>query len=176
MDHLDEITVEDLQRALDDVTDKKSTQRLLAAIAYKRGITQSELAEWYDVERKTIYNWLTRLDADSLERAVADAPRPGRTRKLAGERRDEFERTLHRPPTDAGYDSQAWTPALVQTLLEEVYDVEYSLPSCRRLMKEAGLRYRTEPRRGVDGPEGRVGGEDEGRGGRPTRGGRWVPE
>jgi len=35
VDHLDEISVEDLQNALDNVDGKKSTQRLLAAIAYK---------------------------------------------------------------------------------------------------------------------------------------------
>ena len=35
MNHLDEISVEELQDALDNVDDKKPTQRLLAAIAYK---------------------------------------------------------------------------------------------------------------------------------------------
>jgi len=43
VDHLDEISVEDLQNALDNVDGKKSTQRLLAAIAYKNGVTQTEL-------------------------------------------------------------------------------------------------------------------------------------
>ena len=62
MEHLDEITVEDLQHALANVDGKKPTQRLLAAIAYKNGVPQTELADWYDVERKTIYNWLKRLD------------------------------------------------------------------------------------------------------------------
>jgi transposase len=55
------------------VDGKKPTQRLLAAIAYKNGILQTELAEWYDVQRRTIYNWLKRLDIDeSLEQAVPD--------------------------------------------------------------------------------------------------------
>lgn len=47
MDHLDEISVEDLQRALDKVDGKKPTQRLMVAIAYKNGVSQTELAEWY---------------------------------------------------------------------------------------------------------------------------------
>jgi chromosome segregation and condensation protein ScpB len=45
VDHLDEISVEELQDALDNVEEKKPTQRLLAAIAYKNGVTQTELAE-----------------------------------------------------------------------------------------------------------------------------------
>jgi len=74
MEHLEEISTEALQNALDNVEGKKPTQRLLAAIAYKNSVPQIELAEWYGVERKTIYNWLTRLDTDeSLEQAVTDA-------------------------------------------------------------------------------------------------------
>lgn len=73
MDHLDDISVEELQDALDNVEGKKPTERLLAAIAYKNGVAQTELAEWYDVQRRIIYNWLKRLDADeSLEYAAVD--------------------------------------------------------------------------------------------------------
>ncbi len=43
MDHLGEISVEELQDALNNVDGKKPTQRLLAAIAYKNGFTQTEL-------------------------------------------------------------------------------------------------------------------------------------
>ena len=62
MNHLDEISVEELQDALDNVDGNKPTQRLLAAIAYKNGVTQTELAEWYDVQRRTIYSGLKRLN------------------------------------------------------------------------------------------------------------------
>ena len=46
-DHLDEISVEGFQRALDEVESKKPAQRLTAAIAYKNGVSQTEFAEWY---------------------------------------------------------------------------------------------------------------------------------
>jgi transposase len=83
MDHLEEIAIEELQDALDNVEGKKPTQRLLAAIAYKNGVTQTELAEWYDVQRRTIYSWLKRFDTDeSLEQAVTDSNQTGRKRKL----------------------------------------------------------------------------------------------
>ncbi len=39
VDHLDEIPVEELQNTLDNVDGKKPTQRLLAAIAYKNGVS-----------------------------------------------------------------------------------------------------------------------------------------
>lgn len=147
MDHLGKISVEELQDALDNVDEKKPTQRLLAAIAYKNGVNQTELAEWYGVQRRTIYSWLKRLDTDeSLEQAVSDAHRSGRNRKLSGKEQDQFEATVHESPEEVGLDAPAWTPALVQQYLEETYDIEYSIPSCRRLLKEAGLSYQ-KPRR-----------------------------
>lgn len=143
MDHLSETTIADLQHALDTTDQKTPAMRLIAAIAYKNGITQSELADWFDVERKTIYNWLTRLEERDLETAIRDAERPGRPRKLDETQRREFETMLHNPPQDAEYDVPAWSTDRVQRLLREQFDVDYSRPSCRRLMSEAGLRYYT---------------------------------
>jgi transposase len=168
MEHLDDISVQELQDALDGVDGTKPTQRLLAAIAYKNGVTQTELAEWYGVERRTSYSWLKRLDTDEpLAAAVTDARRPGRDRKLSAAQQEEFERTVNESPTGVGYDEPAWTPRLARRYLRETYGVEYSIPSCRRLLKEAGLRYRSTPRSNPDTTS-----EDEGN----TRSGEWVPE
>jgi len=147
VNHLDETSVKELQDALDNVDGKKPAQRLLAAIAYKNGVSQTELAGWYDVQRRTIYSWLKRLDTDeSLEQAVSDDKRTGRKRKLSETQQEKFEETVHDPPSEVGIDAPAWTPALAQDYLDETYGVEYSIPSCRRLLKEAGLSYQ-KPRR-----------------------------
>jgi transposase len=168
VEHLDEIPIERLQEALDEVSDAKPAQRLTAAIAYKNGITQTELAEWYGVQRRTIYSWLKRLKDGPLDQAVTDAPRSGRPRKLTPDQREAFEAALHEPPTEAGYDEPAWTPALVGRFVREAFGVEYSEPSCRRLMKEAGLEYRKPPR-----PPGA--GSNDGDGSDGRGGGRWTP-
>lgn len=167
MDHLDAISVEDLQRALDEVQGKKPTQRLLAAIAYKNGVTQTELAEWYGVQRRTIYSWLKRLEGESLERAVTDADRSGRPRKLTSEQQETLEESLHRSPADVGYDAESWTPALVRRFVRKRFDTEYSIPSCRRLMKEAGMSYETS-RQSTDGADA----ETRGR----RQSGEWRPK
>jgi hypothetical protein len=107
MDHLDDISVKELQDALDNVEGNKPTQRLLAAIAYKNGVTQTELAEWHDTGRRTIYSWLKRLDTDeSLEQAVTDDKRTGRKRKLSDSEQQEFEETVHEPPKKLGLTHQ----------------------------------------------------------------------
>ena len=174
MEHLDEISVEELQDALDNVDGNKPTQRLLAAIAYKNGVTQTELAEWYDVQRRTIYSWLKRLDTDeSLELAVTDSHRSGRKRKLSDTRQEEFEETVHDSPEEVGIDAPAWTPALVQQYLTETYDVEYSIPSCRRLLKEAGLSYQKPRRSAAEADENE---QEEFRDTLKKSGGSWTPQ
>jgi transposase len=173
MNHLDEISVEELQDALDNVDGTKPTQRLLAAIAYKNGVTQTELAEWYGVQRRTIHSWLNRLGTDeSIEQAVRDDKRTGRKRKLSEKQQEEFEATVHEPPKEVGIDAPAWTPALVQQFLEETYDVEYSIPSCRRLLKEAGLSYQKPRRKAAEADETEQEAfHDEVK----KSGGRWTP-
>jgi len=173
MTHLEDVPLEDLQRALDEVEDPKAIQRLTAALAYKNGVSQTEIAEWYDVQRRTVYSWLTRLDEEPIAQAVTDDDRSGRPRKLTDEQLARLEETLHEPPTGAGYDAPAWTPALVQAYLAETFDVAYSTPSCRRLMKEAGLVYR-KPHPNAPEPPSREADEHDDE--RDRRAGRWVPE
>lgn len=49
MNHLAEISGEEIRYALDLVERKMPTLRLTAAITYKNGVSQTELAEWYGV-------------------------------------------------------------------------------------------------------------------------------
>lgn len=174
MDYLDDFSVEELQDTLDNVEEKKPTQRLLAAIAYKDGLTQTELAEWYGVQRRTIYSWLKRLDTDeSLEQAVVDDHRSGRKRKTSEKEQKEFEEMVHESPEEVGFDASAWTPSLVQQSLDETYGVEYSIPSCRRLLKEAGLRFQ-KPRRTAVESEAEE--QEAFREELEKSGGRWTPQ
>ena len=172
MDHLTDISIEELRDALADVDRKKPTMRLITAIAYKNGVTQTELADWFGVQRRTIYSWLKRFDSDEpLSTAAADDTRPGRDKKLSASQLAEFETVVRQPPGEVGIDASYWSPPLVQDFLADRYDVEYSIPSCRRLLKEAGLRYEplTRPE-----AEGTSGGQDSQTG--AQRGGRWTTE
>jgi len=169
MERLENVSVDELRRALDQAEESKPTQRLLAAIAYKHGVSQTELAEWHGVQRRTIYSWFRRLETEPLPEAVTDDPRPGRPRKLADSELADLRETLHEPPTEAGYEEANWSPQLLQRHLRETFDVEYSVPSCRRLLNEMGLEYRKpQPRTGTDAAGTRASQNE-------NTGGRWVP-
>jgi len=55
MDRLQNVELSDLRRLLAEVDEKESTERLMAAIAYKNGVDLSDLAEWFDIDRESPY-------------------------------------------------------------------------------------------------------------------------
>ncbi len=141
MQHADDDALRD---ALWSVEDAEPAIRLFVGLAYGNGVSQTELADWLGVERKTIYNWLLRFEEHpgDLAMAARDADRSGRPSKLTESDRTELLEQLQSPPGKVGYDRESWTPELVRRHVEASYDAGYSLGSCRRLLREAGLVYR----------------------------------
>jgi transposase len=148
MTHLEEITGDALREALWNVEDATAAIRLVAAIVYKQGVNQSEIGNWFGVTRRTIYNWLTRLESEPREvsEAACDDDRSGRSPRLSDQQQVQLEETLHNPPSEAGYDAPVWSPALVRQHIKETFEVEYSLSSCRRWLRKCGMSYK-KPRR-----------------------------
>lgn len=136
MDHLRDLSTDDLRDALDRVDGKTPALRLVAAIAYENGVSQTELATWFGVERKTIYNWLRRFDDAPPAEAARDADRPGRPAKLTSEQRRKAIESIGGDPETAGYEADEWTAETVATYLRDRFGVEYSESSCRRLLYE----------------------------------------
>jgi transposase len=146
MARLEGITTDDLRQILAEVEGKVPAQRVTIGIHYKEGVSQTTLAERYGVHRNTIGNWLARLERladEPFEEVVYDAHRSGRPSKLTDEQRYQLEEALSQPPTEAGIDAPAWTPALAQQYIAETFDAEYHIRHVRRLMEEAGLSYKT---------------------------------
>ena len=143
MVRLENISVEELETALDDATRKKETQRLMAAIIYKRGPSAPMIAEWFGTREQTIYRWFDRLETEPIEQAVQDRQRSGRPSKLDDAGWIEFREAVQHPPKEAGYDHPAWTTGLAQQFLEDEFDVTYSRRHVQRLLKDAGLTWQT---------------------------------
>ena len=146
MTYLANITADDLRQVLAEVEGKTPTQRVLAGISYKDGVAQTTIAERYGVHRNTVRNWLERLERladEPFEEVVYDAHRSGREAELTAEQQKQLEETLLQPPTEAGVDAPAWTPALVQQYITNAFAVEYHVRHIRRLMTKAGLSYKT---------------------------------
>ena len=143
MGRLDDITLEELHELREQTEGEIPRERVLAAIGRKQGDKIKTLAERHGVVEKTIRNWLDRFEEEPIEQAPYDAPKPGRPSKLEEHEREELFEHLQQPPTELGYEQQAWSTKLLLHHVKEEYSVEYSKGHARKLMGKAELSYRT---------------------------------
>jgi len=146
MARLENVSVEQLQEALESVDDQTATLRIVTGINYKNGVTQTELADWYNVSRTTIHNWLSRLeqlDEEPVDDVVHDDHRSGRPSKLTEEQHGRLKSVLQEPPSELGIDAPAWSPPLVRAFIAEEFNAEYTLRHVRDLMNDAGIVWKT---------------------------------
>ena len=143
MGRLDEVSLEELYELKEEIGEGKPRERVLAAIGRKQGNQLDTLAERHGVVEKTICNWLDRFEEEPIEQAPYDAPRPGGPAKIEGEECERLFEQLQQPPTELGYDQQAWSAKLSLHHVKEEYDVEYHENYAYELLKEVGLSLRT---------------------------------
>ena len=146
MAHLEDISADQLREHLDEVESKRPTLRLVAGINYKEGVSASTIAEWYDVSVSTVHNWLNRLERladEPVDDVLHDAPRSGRPRKLSSEEWDKLEQYLDSYPDAVGIEEPHWTPRIVQQLIEDEFDTEYTRRHVQDLLHEAGYTWKT---------------------------------
>jgi|AntDeeMinimDraft_4_1070355.scaffolds.fasta_scaffold10670_3 transposase len=154
MGRLDDITLEDLQELREKTDGEIPRERVLAAIGRRQGDELATLAERHGVVEKTIRNWLDRFAREPIEQAPYNDSRPGRPSKLEEHQREQFFDHLQQPPTELGYEQQAWSPKLLLHYVKEEYGVEYSEGHARKLLGKAGLSCRTaRPRNHEADPE-----------------------
>jgi transposase len=154
MSRFDGVTLEELYELKDQIDEGKPRERVLAAIGRKQGDHLDTLAERHGVVEKTIRNWLDRFEEEPIEQAPFDAPRSGRPGKIEGQDREQLFEQLQHPPTELGYDQQAWSAKLLLHHINKQYGVEYHENYAYELLREAGLSLRTaRPRHHEADPE-----------------------
>jgi transposase len=150
MGRLDDISLSELQNLRAKTDGEIPRERVLAAIGRKQGDTIDRLAERHGVVEKTIRNWLDRFVEYPLEQAPYDEERPGRPSKLSEQQRKQLFDDFDKPPTELGYDRQAWTSTLAAYHIEITYGVEYTTRNIRYLLEKADLSWRTARPRHTD--------------------------
>lgn len=146
MAHLEELSADELRRYLTEVDDKRPTLRLVAGINYKEGVAATTIADWYDISESTVHNWLNRLERlkdEPNEVVIHDEPRSGRPSKLSSEEWNELNQILDKSPNKVGIEAPHWTPRIVQHLIEEKFDTEYTKRHVQDLLHQAGYSWKT---------------------------------
>ena len=119
--------------------------RLHAVVAVGRGISVTQVAEAYGVDRRTLQRWLSRYKSDG-ESGLARQPGSGRPRTLTDLSARDFRWLVLQPATTFDFETDLWTVARLQAVLEESLEIVVSKDTIWRRLREAGLTYQKPER------------------------------
>lgn len=125
--------------------DADKVRRAEAILWLDEGVTVTEIAKRLQVQRGTIYNWVTRFhersggDMDYRLAADASPGRPSEKRELVKRITSQI---LGKSPIDFGFCSHAWSSMLIHKLILKQENMDISLLTVRRALRELNLRFK----------------------------------
>ena len=129
---------------------KLAVQRVLA------GERASDVAESLGFYRTSIYRWL-RAHAKEGVKALALRKHPGPERKLSDKQENQVVRWMvGKDPRQYGFEFGLWTRKIVQTMIQERFDVSLTLPSVGHLLTRLQITPQKPLRRAYERDEAAV--------------------
>jgi transposase len=119
--------------------------RVRAVEAVSRGIPVGEVAAAYNVDRTTLFRWLTRHEQSGdkgLQRKIGS----GRPRLLQDLHDDWLLDIVFEPATAFGFETDLWTVGRLHQTVQEKYSITVSKDTIWRRLREAGLTYQKPER------------------------------
>ena len=119
--------------------------RIRAVEALVRGMSVTDVASAYQVDRTTLFRWRQRFEgqgAAGLERRNGS----GRPRKLAELAEDVWSDIVLQPASVFGFETDLWTVRRVHQVLCHEYDAIVSRDTVWRRLREVGLTYQKPER------------------------------
>jgi transposase len=130
--------------------------RRLAIRRVENGEKPSEVIRSLGLYRTSIYKWL-RAYRRGGDAALASRKAPGPTPKLtAAQKRKVRQWIVGKDPRQWGFDFGLWTRQVVQTMLQERFDVSLSLPSVGHLLVSLDITPQKPLRRAYERDEAAV--------------------
>jgi transposase len=110
-----------------------------------RGVGIGDTAEAYNTDRTTVFRWIQRY-RERGERGLDRRSGSGRPRKLTEVDGTQLWKIVLEPATHHGYETDLWTVARVQQVIQEKLGVAVSKDTIWRRLREAGLTYQKPER------------------------------
>lgn len=137
MGSLKETSRESLLSKFKEIRDRP-TERLMAGILYKQGFSAPKIADWFDRDSTTLYRWFDLFENNSLDDAIYDDNREGRSKKLPEEKFPELEKKLKKGAEEYGFTGQIWTGPRIAQVIEEEFGISVAAKTARRYVKQFG--------------------------------------
>jgi transposase len=119
--------------------------RVRAVVAVQKGMTVSQTAMTFGVDRTTLHRWLARYDQNG-EAGLQRRPVRGRPRKLGRVTAERLKRIVLAPATKFGFETELWTVGRLHAVLVDRLKADVSEDTVWRRLREAGLTWQTPER------------------------------
>jgi transposase len=123
-----------LEQLIRSAGDARQICRAQALLWLAEGDSIEEIADRFGVDRRTVYNWVTRFEqraALPLEQRLADGIRSGRPAIALHVIDELLDAVLDDDPREHGYQSTLWTAGLLQCCLKKTHHIEVCSKSVR---------------------------------------------
>jgi transposase len=97
-------------------------RRLLAVRRHLEGYSTAEVAEFLEVDPRTVHRWLDRFRRDG-EAGLLARPVPGRPSKLTATQEKIIHRWLGEDPMEHGFATELWTGPRLAQLIRQEFDI-----------------------------------------------------
>ncbi|MDQ3843490.1 MAG: helix-turn-helix domain-containing protein [Bacteroidota bacterium] len=131
-----------LQKALKEVSDRRTFLRLKAVLLTVQGMNIQSVAKLLDKTPRAIYYWVRTYLENHSPSDLFEAPRSGRPVAAPKITDKRILLELKQNPLHLGYHTTVWTVALLAEHLNTCYDSNISARTLRRRMKAIGLRFK----------------------------------
>ncbi len=121
-----------MYKEFDKEKDVRSILRVKALIAYYNGMSSPVIAQCYEINEKTLRNWIERFEN---EVTLDDLPRSGRPSKLPKEKQEELREMI------AEQNQRVWVARHVYVWLTITLKVFYSVRYLPELLRKLGLSF-----------------------------------
>lgn len=116
-----------LEQVIRSTGDARQVKRAQALLWLTEGDSPEEVADRLNVDRRTIYNWVTRFEQRAelpLEQRLADGLRSGRPATALHIIDELLDAVLDDDPRAHGYQSTVWTTDLLRRYLRTTQQLE----------------------------------------------------
>lgn len=118
----------------------RAWRRYQAIVLLDQGVGVRQVAQALDCHPSSVYRWLAAWQQEQVS-GLAEAPRPGRARRLDAAGENVLEGLLGDDPQTHGYQATGWTVPLLRTELAAA-GYAASARTIRRTLHRRGWRWK----------------------------------
>jgi transposase len=123
--------------------------RLHCLLLLAEGHSCSEVADWFDINRRTVERWVRAARTRGVD-GLAEHHAGGRPQKLHGAQAQRIWLDLQGSPREYGFGDKRWTGKRLALHLERCFGLQMSVRSCQRVILRSSAAQAPEPRRRSD--------------------------